>query len=452
MRALIGMGVTAEWQGDLARAAAHYEAAHTRVQAIEMAELGRMAHWRALPLANLGDLAVLQGNPVQATRMAEEALALWREQGYLWGIAQALGTQAAAASLRGEPARAAGLFGDALAQWMACSDLRGIAGTLAGIAGVSAERGDLAEAARMLGAAWGLADAVGVQFLAHHLYAERVLAAVRTKLGDGAFLPEWETGRRWSMDEAIAAAGAIVAAQDHNGKRQEPQMAMAEPQGCRCLQGGGGRIPGQPQMRGRFPRRMLRRNRRTHKSIICSTARFQPPAGFQIRRRRSNPFCSTARRRAHLVVDVELGALYEFRHRRDPFPIQRPANFRLRARRQAWTRDYNQFHSQINDLFIYNAFVLRNLSFVRRQPLQPSCCPGKTPPTESHHRCPQTRCNQNPPMPKHSPPASPPPAHSRPHDRHIIVINHPIQIRIPRPRISDQHRTVPSTASPRKVE
>ncbi len=218
VRALIGMGVTAEWQGDLAGAAAHYEAAHTRVQKIEIAELGRMAHWRALPLANLGDLAVLQGNPVQATRMAEEALALWREQGYLWGIAQALGTQAAAASMRGEPARAAGLFGDALAQWMACSDLRGIAGTLAGVAGVSAERGDLTEAARMLGAAWGLADAVGVQFLAHHLYAERVLAAVRTKLGDVAFLPEWETGRMWSMDEAIAAAGAIVAARDHDGK------------------------------------------------------------------------------------------------------------------------------------------------------------------------------------------------------------------------------------------
>ncbi len=215
VRALIGLGVTAEWQGDLARAAGHYEAAHDRVQAIDIAELGRMVHWRALPLANLGDLAVLQGNPVQATRMAEEALALWREQGYLWGIAQALGTQAAAASIRGEQARAAGLFGDALAQWMACSDLRGIAGTLAGIAGVSAERGDLAGAARMLGAAWGLADAVGVQFLAHHLYAERVLTSVRTKLGEAAFLPQWEAGRKWSMDEAIAAARAIVAAQEH---------------------------------------------------------------------------------------------------------------------------------------------------------------------------------------------------------------------------------------------
>ena len=60
VRALIGIGVTAEWQGDLAGAAAHYEAAHTRVQKIEIAELGRMAHWPAL--ANLGDL-MLQGNP-----------------------------------------------------------------------------------------------------------------------------------------------------------------------------------------------------------------------------------------------------------------------------------------------------------------------------------------------------------------------------------------------------
>ena len=69
----------------------------------------------------------------------------------------------------------------------------------------------------MLGAAWGLADAVGVQFLAHHLYAERVLAAVRTKLGDVAF---FRNGRLGAVVDGRGdrGGGAIVAAQDHDGK------------------------------------------------------------------------------------------------------------------------------------------------------------------------------------------------------------------------------------------
>ena len=101
---------------------------------------------------------MLRGDPALAATLAEEAVAGWREVGYLWGIAQALGTAAAAASERGDQVRAARLYDETLTLWLESDDGRGIAGTLAGIAGVANRRGQSERAARLLGAAWGTAN------------------------------------------------------------------------------------------------------------------------------------------------------------------------------------------------------------------------------------------------------------------------------------------------------
>jgi predicted ATPase/DNA-binding CsgD family transcriptional regulator len=209
-RALLALGITAEWQSDLDLAAARYEASRGLMATLDDAV--RLPHWTLLPVANLADVALLRGDPAAAASLAEEAVAGWRDAGYLWGIAQALGTAAAAASERGDQVRAARLYDETLALWLESDDGRGIAGTLAGIAGVANRRGQSERAARLLGAAWGVAESLGVRYLAHHVHAERVLAATRSQLDDQTFEVAWAEGQALSIDQAVDEARRLLAA------------------------------------------------------------------------------------------------------------------------------------------------------------------------------------------------------------------------------------------------
>jgi DNA-binding CsgD family transcriptional regulator len=159
----------------------------------------------------VADIAVLRDNQALAGSLASEAIDGWREMGYLWGIAQALGTAAAAASERGDQVHAARLYEETLAFWLDSDDGRGIAGTLAGIAGVANHRRQFEAAARLLGTAWGIAEALGVRYLAHHVHAERVLAATRAHLGEEAFEIAWSQGWALPMEQAVVEARRVLA-------------------------------------------------------------------------------------------------------------------------------------------------------------------------------------------------------------------------------------------------
>ena len=208
-RAHIALGITAEWQGDLQCAARRYEAARTLMTVRD--DPHRLPHWSLVPAANLADIALLQDDPVEAAALAQEAVDGWREMGYLWGIAQALGTLAAATSERGDQVHAARLYAETLSLWLDSDDGRGIAGTLAGIAGVANHRGQFEAAARLLGSAWGIADSLGVRYLAHHVHAERVLTATRAHLGDDAFDMAWAAGWASPMEQAVVEARRVLA-------------------------------------------------------------------------------------------------------------------------------------------------------------------------------------------------------------------------------------------------
>ena len=210
-RALLALGITAEWQGDLDLAAARYEESRGLMM-MSRDDTVRLPHWTLLPVANLADVALLRGDPALAATLAEEAVAGWREVGYLWGIAQALGTAAAAASERGDQVRAARLYDETLTLWLESDDGRGIAGTLAGIAGVANRRGQSERAARLLGAAWGVAESLGVRYLAHHVHAERVLATTQSQLDDHVFDTAWIEGQALSIEQAVAEARRLLAA------------------------------------------------------------------------------------------------------------------------------------------------------------------------------------------------------------------------------------------------
>jgi non-specific serine/threonine protein kinase len=207
-RALMALGITAEWQGDIDLAAARYEASHEFMRRLNTN--AHLPHWTLLPVANLADVALLRGDFMRASALAEEAAAGWREVGYLWGLAQALGTAAAAASERGDQVYASRLYDETLTLWLDADDGRGIAGTLAGIAAIATARGAVEQAARLLGAAWNVARVLGVRYLAHHVYAERVLSATRDRLDPAMFDAAWETGQAMSIAAASAEARAVL--------------------------------------------------------------------------------------------------------------------------------------------------------------------------------------------------------------------------------------------------
>jgi predicted ATPase/DNA-binding CsgD family transcriptional regulator len=205
-RALLGLGITAEWQGDLGLAASRYRRSHNLMSGL--GETDHLPHWTVLPLANLADIALLQGDTTEASKLGEAAVQRWRETGYVWGIAQALGTVAAAMAERGKLAQAAKLYDETLSLWLACDDGRGIAGTIAGIAGAVRLQGQLDVAARLLGAAWSLGDRLGVRYLAHHLYAEGVRSAVKARLSPSAFESARFAGASISLEAAVDEARA----------------------------------------------------------------------------------------------------------------------------------------------------------------------------------------------------------------------------------------------------
>ncbi|MCA9880624.1 MAG: hypothetical protein KC442_22665, partial [Thermomicrobiales bacterium] len=234
-RAHLSLGITAEWQGDFTTAAHHYETARTLMRRRD--DPGRLPHWTMLPTANLADLALLEGQVRLANDLATEAVTIWREQGYVWGIAQALGTAAAASSELGDRPRSARAYAETLQLWLDSADGRGIAGTLASIAGLAAQRGGYDIAARLLGAAWGVADRLGVHFLAHHVYAERVRERVRTHLAPAAFDAAYQAGGNLTTEAAVGFAQAWLAslAAAPPAREESPRISPRESDVLRLL-------------------------------------------------------------------------------------------------------------------------------------------------------------------------------------------------------------------------
>jgi hypothetical protein len=128
---------------------------------------------RAKALWEAGGLAWLQGDYGTARALLEESLAINRELGDKWGIAQNLERLAALAVAQAQPARAARPFGTAEA---------------------------LREA---LGAPLPPVDG------AEH---DRSVAAVRTALGEEAFAAAWAEGREMSLEQSIDCALQAVTA------------------------------------------------------------------------------------------------------------------------------------------------------------------------------------------------------------------------------------------------
>lgn len=207
-RALLGLGISAEWDHDLDLAEQRYRDAQSIMQTLDTAT--RRSHWLVLPLANLADIALIRKRYREAIELGSEAVDAWREAGYLWGIAQAMGTVAAARCELGDIAGARRDYRETLELWVSCADGRGIAGTIAGIAAIAHHTGDPLTAASLLKRAWGIREQLELDFLAHHLYAEQVRATVLSATGSSPAWRDPTIPEKRTIDEAVAEAMAVL--------------------------------------------------------------------------------------------------------------------------------------------------------------------------------------------------------------------------------------------------
>jgi hypothetical protein len=155
------LGEVARYQGDTARAAAHY------AESLEIAQDLRYQSAIALILHRQGVVAHYQGDTARAQALQRESLALVRDLGQKWEIALCLEGLAEVAGTKGQPERATQLYG----------------------------------------ASEALREAMGAPLPpVEHANYERGIASVRTQLGESVFAEAWVAGRAMTLDQAIAYA------------------------------------------------------------------------------------------------------------------------------------------------------------------------------------------------------------------------------------------------------
>jgi DNA-binding CsgD family transcriptional regulator len=144
------------------------------------------------------------GEIADAERWLEEALALFRQEGYRFGAAYALANLAEIALLRRDYARAAALWQEWLGQsWYVGGLLHG----LIGLADIAAAFGEARWSARLLGAADAHRERLGVPLMPRQAAEyEKMAADARAALGEAVFAEAWAEGQRLSADEARSEA------------------------------------------------------------------------------------------------------------------------------------------------------------------------------------------------------------------------------------------------------
>jgi non-specific serine/threonine protein kinase len=253
-KVLNSAGDVADWQGDQARAQAHFERALAIYRAIDdrwrivgmLRGLGSIAidrgdlaqatalleesldlaravgnEWEAAAAANLlGVVAVARGDLTTALARHEEAVAGWRRLGDTGHVITALTSVAWAALLDNARHRAATAFGEALQLAVAGDDLWYQAFSILG-AGSLAASVDPRLAASLLAAGTERQERLGI-LLRPHVRAgvAQTVAAVRRHLG-GDFAAHWEAGRALPTDAVLTEAAAVLAAAATESSRQE---------------------------------------------------------------------------------------------------------------------------------------------------------------------------------------------------------------------------------------
>jgi predicted ATPase/DNA-binding CsgD family transcriptional regulator len=161
----------------------------------------------ALALSGLGEVAIRQGQYDRAVSWLEQSLALNRESEHKWGIGTVLGSLGWVALRQRNFKRARELLGESLSIRMETGDQGGMTWCLEKLAQAAHRQGRPETAAKIFGAAAALRALLGSAIdLADRAEYERILAELRSALGDSAFTANWAQGEALSLTEAIDEA------------------------------------------------------------------------------------------------------------------------------------------------------------------------------------------------------------------------------------------------------
>jgi DNA-binding CsgD family transcriptional regulator len=206
-----------------------------------LTDLGRTESWAACAagtvLGNLGNVAVAQGNMVQAKHRFTESLAALRALGYARGITHVSAGLGDVARGEGDQAEALRCYREALALGWAHGETRAIGYALGGVAATLAGQGQWEAAARLFGAAEAYHETVGMPFALETFDRQRALGlpepwlrahdsfgveqGLRDALRERRTVPlsslpdpaeasrRWVAGRLVPIEEAVADALAV---------------------------------------------------------------------------------------------------------------------------------------------------------------------------------------------------------------------------------------------------
>jgi ATP/maltotriose-dependent transcriptional regulator MalT len=140
-------------------------------------------------------------------------MALWKEMGFPWASFSlwSLELVAKVEALQGDYATAHTYYEEGLILARKVDDKEYISIYLEGLAGAVAAQGEPAWAARLWGAAEAVRETIGfpIRPVDRGAY-ERSVTAARAQLGKKSFTAAWAEGRTMTLEQALAAEGAVT--------------------------------------------------------------------------------------------------------------------------------------------------------------------------------------------------------------------------------------------------
>ncbi|HEV2457233.1 MAG TPA: AAA family ATPase [Ktedonobacterales bacterium] len=200
-RALIAWGFAPLAQGNTARAIEGLE--ESLALARELGDPGRIG----LTLGNLAEIYLQLAEYDRAAALWEESLALFRELRMPSIIAYALQGLGETRCYQGDYVRATALLRECLAVYVELGFHLNTGDALDVLALMAWNQGRAEQAVRLFGAGAAIRDEVGATHSPNkRAHTDRILAAAREALGEGAFAAAWAAGVAMRPDEAVAYA------------------------------------------------------------------------------------------------------------------------------------------------------------------------------------------------------------------------------------------------------
>jgi len=123
------------------------------------------------------------------------------------GIAECVARLGGVAAAQGETESAQRLYQESLTLYQQVGDRPGVAECLKELGRLAGAQANVARAGQLLGAAEALREALCASLLPDECSSyDHMVAALRARLGDDAFMEAWAQGRAMTPEQAIAFA------------------------------------------------------------------------------------------------------------------------------------------------------------------------------------------------------------------------------------------------------